>query len=407
MRNQSTTISEIAQGNYDLPVRKTVHRRLIAAFLASTILMASPLSARSCTETISDAVSPSVSAVLADISSMSIAVTLGFDSLMATLTKLANQGSNDVQNENQSVAATVDHERLESHGADVAQTRVEMAVQMVPSRTTCATISQAGNLQSTQASYRNARINMQTAGTSFSLNAPGTPGENGTLAALNWGWEHRCSTYADVEALGHPAGCSGASNPALKDFDITPMKSIFSAFTYKDSDFRQAALDSVLMLTEPAPTDAVRGSVLGRDDGRNIHVLRMRDITRMNLARDILQDAVAMRSEPDTAGSDGRKISRLSRLVELMAGTPLSESDHYSGSMSSLADQVQKYAVDAAGEPENANVQGLASKLTAQKMMLTEMLRMTEQMVAVAALNLAADVERNSRTSPTSRVLQR
>lgn len=385
----------------------TLRRGLIAGLLATAMLISSPLNVRSCTEIISSAVSPSVSAILANLASMSIAVTLGFDSLLAALTKLANQGSNDMQNEIQSVSATTDHERAQNHASEVAEAKVEMAIQMRPSRSACGTISQAGNFQSTQTDYRNARMSMQAAGTSFSLNAPGTPGENGTLAALNWGWDHRCSTYADVVALDHPPGCSGASDPALKDLDITPIKSIYSSFTYGSPELRQAALDSVLLLTEPAPTDAVRGSAIERDEGRNIHVLRMRDITRMNLARDILQDAVAMRSEPTAAGSDGRQLSRLSRLVELMAGSPLSDTDHRNGSMSSLANQVQQYAVEAASDAENANVQGLAAKLTAQKMMLTEMLRMTEQMVAVAAVNLAADVERNGRTSSTTRVLTR
>lgn len=384
-----------------------VRRGLIAILLSATVLVSSPLNSYSCTAVISGAIGKSVAAVLAEITAMTITVTLGFNNLLSSLTKLANQGSNDVENENLAVSATTDGRRAQYHASEVAAARVDVAVQMRPSRTTCATLSQGRNFEKTAVEYRNSRISMQSAGTNFSLNAPGTPGENGTLAALKWGWGHRCSTYADAAALGNPPGCSGASDPQLKDLDITPIKSIFSAYSYGRPELRQAALDTVLLLTEPAPTDAVRGSLLERDDGRNIHVLRMRDVTRMNLARDILQDAVAMRSVSTSAGTDGRKVSRLGRIVELMAGTSLTDNDLTSGSMGSLADQVQQLAVTAAADTENANLQGLAAKLVAQKLMLTEMLRMTEQMVAVAAVNLAADVERNSQTPRTSRVFTR
>ncbi len=381
----------------------------IAGFLACTMLVTSPAVPQACTAIISASISPSVSAIMADIAAKSIAVTLGFTKLLSAMTKLANQGSNNGQNDMQSFSALADHENATSHANDVAQKRVEMAVQMRPSRTTCQIISQQRVFSETSAQYRSARVTMQDAGTRYSLNAPGTPGEKGTLAALNWSFQNRCSTYADAAALGSPPGCAGAADPALIDLDITPQKSVFSAYTYSSPELRQAALDSVALLTEPAPPDPVRGSALSRTEGRNVQVNRLRDLTRMNMARDILQDSVALRSQSPTAATDGRQISRLSRLVELMVGNPLSDADHHSATMSTLAAQIQQEAVTAAGETENANVQALSAKLTAQKMMLTEMLRMTEQMITVAAINLASDVERSrtGNTSVNSRVLLR
>lgn len=386
-----------------------VRRGLIAGFLACTMLVTSPVVPQACTAVISASIAPSVSVIMADIAAKSIAVTLGFTKLLSAMTKLANQGSNEGQNDVQAFSALADHENTTSHANDVAQKRVEMAVQMRPSRTTCRIVSQQRVFSETAAQYRSARVGMQDAGTRYSLNAPGTPGEKGTLAALSWAFQNRCSTYADAAALGNPPGCAGASDPSLIDLDITPQKSIFSAYTYSSTDLRQAALDSVALLTEPAPPDPVRGAALSRTEGRNIQVNRLRDLTRMNMARDILQDSVALRSEAPSAATDGRQISRLSRLVELMVGDPLSDTDHHAATMSTLAAQIQQEAVTAAGETENANVQALSAKLSAQKMMLTEMLRMTEQMIAVAAINLAADVER-SRTgnmSVNSRTLVR
>lgn len=389
---------EVTSGKGSGRVRR---RGLAAGFLACVVLVVSPVVPQACTSVISASIAPSVSTVMADISAMSIAVTLGFTKLLGAMTKLANQGSNNGQNDIHSLSALADHERTTSHANAVAKTRVQMAVQMRPSRTTCQIISQQRVFSETAAQYRSARVSMQDAGTKYSLNGPGTPGEKGTLAALTSAFQNRCNTYADAAALGSPPGCSGASDPALVDLDITPQKSIFSAYTYASGELRQAGLDSVALLTEPAPPDPVRGSALSRTEGRNIQVNRLRDLTRMNMARNILQDAVALRSESPTAATDGRQISRLSRLVELMVGNPLSDEDHHAATMSTLAAQIQQEAVAAAGETENANVQALSAKLTAQKMMLTEMLRMTEQMIAVAAINLAADVER-SRTGNTS-----
>lgn len=378
-----------------------MRRGLIAGFLACSMLVTNPVVPQACTAVISASIAPSVSVIMADIAAKSIAVTLGFTKLLGAMTKLANQGSNNGQNQMQSFSSLADHKNAASHANEVAKVRTEMAIQMRPSRTTCQILSQQRVFSETSAQYRSARISMQEAGTKYSLNGLGTPGEKGTLAALDSAFKNRCSTYADAAALGSPPGCSGAADSALIDLDITPQKSIFSAYTYASADLRQAALDSVALLTEPAPPDPVRGSALSRTEGRNIQVNRMRDLTRMNMARDILQDAVALRSEAPAAARDGRQIGRLSRLIELMVGNPLSDADHHAATMSTLATEIQKEAVTAAGEPENANVQALAAKLTAQKMMLTEMLRMTEQMIAVAAINLAADVER-SRTGNTS-----
>ena len=386
-----------------------VRRGFIASFLACTMLVSSPAVPQACTAVISAAIAPSVSAIMADIAAMSIAVTLGFTKLLGAMTKLANQGSNNGQNEMHSLSSLADHENAASHANAVAKTRVEMAIQMRPSHTTCQIISQQRVFSETAGQYRSARMSMQDAGTKYSLNGRGTPGENGTLAALNSAFQNRCRTYADAAALGSPPGCAGAADASLIDLDITPQKSIFSAYTYASPELRQAGLDSVALLTEPAPPDPVRGSALSRTEGRNVQVNRLRDLTRMNMARDILQDAVALRSESPTAATDGRQISRLSRLIELMVGNPLSDDDHHHATMSTLATQVQQEAVTASGETENANVQALSAKLTAQKMMLTEMLRMTEQMITVAAINLASDVERSrtTNTSVNSRVLVR
>lgn len=383
---------------------------LRAGFFVCAILVASPAVPQACTAVIEAAITPAVTAIMADIAAKGIAVTLGFTNLLSAMTKLANQGSNNGQNDMHALSAAVaDHENTASHANEVAKTRVEVATQMRPSRVTCQIVSQQRVFSETEAQYRTARVSMQDAGTKYSLNGPGTPGEKGTLAALNWAFQNRCNTYADAAALGSPPGCAGASDPALIDLDITPQKSIFSAYTYASAELRQGALDSVTLLTESAPPDPLRGAALSRTEGRNIQVNRLRDLTRMNMARDILQDAVALRSEASTAATDGRQISRLSRLVELMVGNPLSDDDHHSATMSTLATQIQQEAVTASGETENANVQALAAKLTAQKMMLTEMLRMTEQMIAVAAINLAADVEssRTSNTSVNSRTLVR
>lgn len=379
----------------DKPAPQWMRRSLLTGLLACGVLVLTPVVVQACAQLISQNVDSSVDGVVDRISSLSEDVSEGFEDLLDVLPKLANQTSNNDQNLMNSYSGMVDHQSASEHASQVAQARVRNAVQMVPSRTTCRILSQQRSYTQSAAAYRTERSSLQSSATNYSLNAPGTPGEKGTLAALTWGYQNRCTKYADAAAMGSPPGCTGASNAAMIDLDIMPHKSIFSAYTYGSSDLRQAALDSVTLLTEPAPGDPVRGDTLSRENGRNIHVMRLRDLSRMNIARDILQDAVALRSPPASPGADGRSISRLSRLIELMTGTPLSNTDHQNATMSTLASNVQDLAKTAAGEPENANVQALAAQMTAQKMMLTEMLRMTEQMIAVAAVNLASDIERS------------
>lgn len=369
-----------------LPEQKRTMRAslLTRVAMAALLVGAVPSSGVACPGIIAVPATASVTAITAYILAMQLAFTMGTTRLIDALTRKANQDAESTQNKNNASAVADDKIIANQTTAEIASARAEMARDFVPSRTVCGLASQQKRLGASNAHYQGTREAKTVANTRWSLNAPGSGAEKGQLQALNTVWTDRCTRYANPTNMDIPAGltCPGGS-AAMRDLDIQPVRSLFQPLNLDTTDSKQAADDTIRLLTEPAPIDPVRGNALSRADGQNLHVMRMHDVTRMNVARLALEDIASLRASPTTAGSDGKKNSRYARYVELMTGQDVN------GNTSTAVME----AITSAAEPQNANAQAVAARLSAQKMMLTEMVRMTDQLITIEAVKLATRTE--------------
>lgn len=374
--------------NLTLPVlpkqkRATRANLLTRVAMAALLVGVVPSSGIACPAIIAVPATASVTAITAYIMAMQLAFTMGTTRLIDTLTRLSNQDAASTQNKNNAAATANDKVTANQAAAETASARAEVARDFTPSRTVCGLASQQKRLAASNAHYQATREAKTIANTKWSLNAPGSGSEKGQLQALNTVWNDRCTRYANPTNMDIPSGlsCPGGS-AAMRDLDIQPVRSLFQPLNLETADAKQAADDTIRLLTETAPTDPIRGNALSRTDGQNLHVLRMHDVTRMNVARLALEDIASLRTAPTTAGTDGKKNSRYARYVELMTGHEVT---------ANTSTAIME-AITSAAEPQNANAQAVAARLAAQKMMLTEMVRMTDQLITVEAVKLAARV---------------
>lgn len=394
-------------------------RRLRVAAAAIALLAVSAGGGFACGVKVVNTASGATSSNMSTLIVAGIDITLGFNQLIDSLTKLANQGSNNDQNFVQSLSALADKEAAQDTAATIGETiATEVAPEFMPSRVVCGQVSNQRRAASTMAGYNAARRVAQTRSRNFSTNAAGSMSEKGTQGAIEQQFQQRCGLYANAATMSAPAGmCAAAADPQFTDLDIQPWKAILDPITFQDSGnpsdaygrsartkYRDAALDAVRMLTDVTPPDPLKGAALSRTEGQNLHVLRMRDVTRMNLARGVLEDMVAMRVVPDAAsaggvGGDGRRISRLGRYIELLTGNQIN-GNSLQGALP---------VVMAAGETENAAVQSVMARLSTQQALIFELMRVTEQIVSMEAVELAIKVEgsRAGNTSVANRTLIR
>ncbi len=393
-------------------------QRLRIAVAATALLAVSAGGGFACGVQVFTSASGAISSNMSTLITAGIDITLGFNQLVDSLTKLANQGSNDDQNEIQSLSALADKSAAQDTAETIGETiATEVAPEFMPSKVVCGQVSNQRRAASTMAGYNAARGVAQNRSRSFSTNAPGSMSEKGTQGAIEQQFQQRCGRYANAATMSAPSGmCAGAADSKFTDLDIQPWKAILDPITYQDTGdpsedygsagtkYRDAALDAVRMLTDVTPPDPLKGAALSRTEGQNLHVLRMRDVTRMNLARGVLEDMVAMRTVPDAAsaggtGGDGRRISRLGRYIELLTGSQI-DGNSLQGSLP---------VVMAAGETENAAVQSVTARLSTQQALIFELMRVTEQIVSMEAVELAIKVEgsRAGNASVANRTLTR
>ena len=368
-----------------LPQKKRITRASLLTRVAMAALLAGavPSSVVACPGIIAVPATASVTAITAYIMAMQLAFTMGTTRLIDSLTRLSNQDTESTQNKDNAAATVNDKITANQTANEIASAREEVSRDFVPSRTVCGLASQQKRLAASNAHYQSTREAKTIANTKWSLNAPGSGAEKGQLQALNTVWTDRCSRYANPTNMDIPSGLSCPGGPAaMRDLDIQPIRSLLQPLNLETTDAKQAADDTIRLLVEPAPIDPVRGNALSRADGKNLHVMRMHDVTRMNVARLALEDIASLRTAPATAGTDGKKNSRYARYVELMTGHEVT---------SNTSTAIME-AITSAAEPQNANAQAVAARLSAQKMMLTEMVRMTDQLITVEAVKLAARV---------------
>lgn len=359
----------------------------LAGVLSLLLVTAPTASQAACSAAIAkDAVTTSAG-IAKDSASAGLLIAQAFVELNDVLTRYANQLSNDDQNLAKSQQSLSDRLNAQITSTDLGETRTEMATEFVPSRVVCGMVARRQALDTTQAYYASYRTTLQNDSTKYSNNATGSGSERGTLQATTSVFSQRCTKYANPATIGTIPGvsCPGPTDTNFRDLDIQPWKAILDPIAFTTPARQQAAVDAIRMLTEVVPPDPVRGNVLLRQEGQNLHVMRMRDVTRMNLARGILEDIVAMRAvDPAATGAAAGK-SRLARYIELVTG------QDFNPATNSLSGQLP--VILAAGEPENAAVQTASAALLTQQALLLNIVSIAQQMSAAMAVDNAISIE--------------
>lgn len=365
-----------------------IRARLVYGALACGLALtgASSSAHAACASAIAKDAASSTISMTKSVASAGLMITQAFIEMNDSLTRYANQLSNNVQNAVKTQQSLSDNLSAQVNSSAMGVSRASAAAEFMPSRVVCNIVSGHERLNTTQASYAAYRTTLQNKNTSYSNNATGSGSERGTLQAMNTVFKDRCSKYANPTTMQPPGSvpCPGPSDTTLRDLDIQPWKAILDPVSFNSAVRQQAAVDAVRMLTEVAPPDPVRGNILLRQEGQNLHVMRMRDVTRMNLARGVLEDIVAIRTaDPGTPGSK----SRLASYIELINGRT------YDPATNSLSGEL--LAVMSAQEPENAAAQTISARLATQQALIFELMRLGEQITALEATELAIKIERS------------
>lgn len=238
------------------------------------------------------------------------------------MTKLANQGSNDLQNITNSLAATNDAVAASSVADTIAGARTVNTVRLVPSTSACRIASRDRSLMDADTMMRVGiggigsgplYAQSQRTGTDYAANLPGGPTEKGALQAVTNSFDEAMNGFCDNALVNAPAGVSCT---LVNDRDGQPMSFRFSqpyavVFGAKDDYIPSAAADPenraarlfVRYAIEPVPTDPVRGQALVRAEGRSTFITRQSDVAAMNLARGALDRTVDDRMENPSLGT--------------------------------------------------------------------------------------------------------
>lgn len=379
--------------------------RIIAVALGATLLSGGVNQAHaSCAVgVIPGDVMSSISSLTMDVTTAGLAISFALSRLSDSLTRYANNTTQSAQARNTARANQADARSIQETSNAVGEVRTGLSLDFQPSVSVCSAASAQMRLGQTGVQYATYRTQLQTQNTGYSNNAPGSGAERGSLQGTSTVWNNRCTRYANPATMQVPAGvtCPGPADPAMVDLDIQPWKALLDPVQFASTARNQAAVDTIRMLTEVVPPDPVRGNALLRTEGQNLHVLRMRDVTRMNLARGVLEDIAALR-RVDTA--TGQTHSRLARYMELVTGQRF---DPATGQLINTPADVDDVRIS--GEGDNAALQLMAVRIATQQGMMFEIMRVAEQIVALDAVELAMKVERNRTggASVASRVLQR
>ena len=340
-----------------------------------------------CSETAPPAWALHMSIVLAGLEAFDAWLWYLMSLLQASLTKYANQGSNNGQNMVESMSALKDQVDNTEFANAVADAKVETAMEIRPSETGCAANQETNKLMGimlglnagsflpstgTTARQGMAQAESNTFNTIWS-NAPRTPGENGRLAYMNNRYTQRIARYNNNAATGLATAPSIAA-----DADLTPLETIMGKQDLTDPDDLTAAQDVVFNLVGDAVDDPVRGQALVRSEGRGAAVLRNQQSSRFNLSSTILQGMVERRRNNPTTGKSEQTFN--------------ADAANYSGSATRALD----IAKDNAEQGKSANLDTLVTMIGGASRQLFVMQTLMEQWAALKAVGLAIDVKSNS-----------
>jgi len=236
--------------------------------------------------------------------------------LIDTLTRAANNDSQNSTARNNAALQAIDNESAAATAAQLGVQRANMAMAYVPSKSTCSILSR--NMRVTQAAYSPARIaqieTTQRNVADYASNAPTGPTGRGSLQAFSSNFKEINNGFCDP-AVMFPSGVpSGMTCTVVNDSEgksmawryTQPYDAIFNRDAIPSSNTnpenRAARLYSQIAF-EPVPPDPIRGPMLSRTEGRNAFLLRQRDIAAMSLARGVIDRMVDDRLWDGTAAN--------------------------------------------------------------------------------------------------------
>lgn len=375
-----------------------VKTKLLAAGIAAAVLgVAAPQPARAdgCSAIIGSAAGVYTATITAQLLAIEAVFELGYQQWSKSLALLASDIANTSQAQNNTRVAMTDKKNAGKIAASVAAQRGKLVKEFVPSQVACSEATRQRSLGNTYAHYSQVRNDLGSDFKSLDMNTPGGPTEKGSLQYSSYLWGLRCKKYMNTSEVNPPAslGCTGGTG-AMQDLDMRVQDTLLEPLNISDPQRLDAAKATILLLTDVEGFDPVRGPALTGSTGQMQFVSLMRQKARMGLARDILSRMIAMRSTDPNPEYDGTTNSRYARYAELVTGQTVS-GNTISGVLPDIA---------LAGEQKNATKQALAARIVGQKMLLTEFLRMTEQMIAVESVRLSMELEASAIRAPASTI---
>lgn len=243
------------------------------------------------------------------------AVLHAISNFMQVWPPLANQTTNNIQHVIDLQGVLSDRETSAFSATSQAQTRVENAVRLLPSRTACRVFTHAR--QSAQVAVMRGTGDgphglYRTSGkavTDYTTNGTAAT-ERGTLYAAQSVMKD-IGDFCDPTVILPPSGfpCSDPGSDEMRFRYADPWRAVFGAenglIPPSTTDMKnRAARLFARMATEPVPPDPIRGAALTRVDGQNKAAQRWHDIAAVSLAWGALDHMVDDRIGEVPAGAD-------------------------------------------------------------------------------------------------------
>lgn len=328
------------------------------------------------------------------------------DQLKMALTKLANQGSNETQNYNNSFAAMTDSMNTTVAASAIAQSRVSNAISLVPSASAC-------RLATRDRVFANADILMrvgnggvgsgamytqsQRDATDYAANRPGGPSGNGALQASKNTFEDSMKDFCDNNVIKAPSGmsCTLSNDRDGQSMAFRFAQPYSAVFGVKDNFIPSNATDPenraarlfVRFAVEPVPTDSIRGPILARSDGRSSYLVRQSDIAAINLARGALDHMVDDRIADASLGPGPNGQPQSLQSIRMLVWTDMS-----------MAIEDAKYR---ARQPLGSNYDDLSPLVGEVNKIYLQLFNNIERLTAIKATRLARLVKQNSAGGPS------
>lgn len=315
------------------------------------------------------------SAVIGALAALETDMYADFIYFKDAVTRLANQSSNDSQNEMKSLASIGDRNAANQLQMATAFARAEAVPQLLPSRSVCNVESRNTQVQDVSFSSSAAVRASETVTTGILSNAAGTPGTLGQLGYSAARFQNRTTKYCNTATVVPPGGMTCTATIGV-DRDLKPYDSIFKQETLAAANDYTAAKDVILNIMGDAVRDPVRGPVLIRQEGQNLSVQRYSEQAKLNLASSVLLSMVERRRDLTSKGSEQSMMQSASYVG--MANTRLREAAEMS-----------------AGETSGQNLDKIGAMIGDGSRGIFVLRQFLEQWAALKAVSLAIDIQQN------------